>query len=34
MIFIAAKFRVRSEDADAWPEITPEFAKATRSVQG
>ena len=30
MIFIAAKFRVRPEDADRWPEISAEFTAATR----
>lgn len=34
MIFIAAKFRVRPEDADAWPEITAEFTEATRAEPG
>jgi quinol monooxygenase YgiN len=34
MIFITAKFRVRPEDADAWPEITREFTEATRSEPG
>ena len=34
MIFITAKFRVRSEDADRWPEIVGEFTQATRSEPG
>ncbi|MGV9252768.1 putative quinol monooxygenase [Streptomyces sp. NPDC003697] len=34
MIFITAKFRVRPEHADAWPEITREFTQATRSEPG
>ena len=34
MIFIAAKFRVRPEDADNWPEIAREFTQATRSEPG
>ena len=34
MIFITAKFRVRPEDADRWPEITREFTEATRSEEG
>lgn len=34
MIFIAAKFRVRPEDADRWPEIAAEFTRATRSEPG
>ena len=34
MIFIAAKFRVRLEDADNWPEIAREFTRATRSEPG
>ncbi|MEV7382824.1 putative quinol monooxygenase [Streptomyces lydicus] len=34
MIFITAKFRVRPEHADAWPEITKEFTGATRSEPG
>jgi quinol monooxygenase YgiN len=34
MIFITAKFRVRPEDADRWPEITGEFTAATRSEPG
>ena len=34
MIFITAKFRVRPEDADRWPEISGEFTRATRAEQG
>jgi quinol monooxygenase YgiN len=34
MIFITAKFRIRPEDADAWPKITAEFTKATRAEPG
>lgn len=34
MIFITAKFRVRPEDADRWPEITREFTEATRAEAG
>lgn len=34
MIFITAKFRVRPEDADRWPEIADEFTRATRSESG
>jgi quinol monooxygenase YgiN len=34
MIFITAKFRVRAEDADRWPEICREFTKATRAEPG
>jgi len=34
MIFITAKFRVRAEDADAWPEISREFTSATRGEPG
>ncbi len=34
MIFITAKFRVRPEDADRWPEITAEFTRATRGEPG
>jgi quinol monooxygenase YgiN len=34
MIFITAKFRVRPEDADRWPEIAREFTQATRSEPG
>jgi quinol monooxygenase YgiN len=34
MIFIAAKFRVRPEDADRWPEIAADFTAATRAEPG
>ena len=34
MIFITAKFRVRPEDADAWPEISRAFSEATRAEPG
>ena len=34
MIFITAKFRVRPEDADQWPQIAGEFTQATRSEPG
>jgi quinol monooxygenase YgiN len=34
MIFITAKFRIRPEDADRWPEITAEFTQATRGEPG
>src|SRR3954449_9411266 len=34
MIFITAKFRVRPEDADAWPSISRAFTEATRSEPG
>ncbi len=34
MIFITAKFRVRPEDADHWPEITADFTRATRAESG
>ncbi len=34
MIFITAKFRVKPEDADRWPEIAAEFTQATRSEPG
>jgi quinol monooxygenase YgiN len=34
MIFITARFRVRSEDADDWPEISREFTEATRAEPG
>jgi quinol monooxygenase YgiN len=34
MIFITAKFRVRPEDADQWPEISRAFTDATRSEPG
>ncbi len=34
MIFITAKFEVRPEDADRWPEITRAFTEATRAEPG
>ena len=34
MIFITAKFRVKPEHADRWPEIADEFTKATRAEPG
>ena len=34
MIFITAKFQVRPEDADAWPEITRSLTEATRAEPG
>jgi quinol monooxygenase YgiN len=34
MIFITARFRVRPEHADQWPEITREFTEATRAEPG
>jgi quinol monooxygenase YgiN len=34
MIFITAKFRVRPEDADAWPRISKAFTAATRGEPG
>lgn len=34
MIFITAKFRIRPEDADRWPEIAADFTRATRSESG
>jgi quinol monooxygenase YgiN len=34
MIFITAKFLVRSTDADQWPEISREFTNATRGEPG
>jgi quinol monooxygenase YgiN len=34
MIFITAKFRVRPEHADQWPQISGEFTEATRSEPG
>ena len=34
MIFITAKFRVRPEHADRWPEITAEFTRACRAEPG
>lgn len=34
MIFITAKFRVRPEDSDRWPEIVAEFSQMTRAEPG
>ena len=34
MIFITAKFRVRPEHAERWPEITGPFTRATRGEPG
>jgi quinol monooxygenase YgiN len=34
VIFIAAKFKVLPEHADAWPEITRSFTQATRGEPG
>jgi quinol monooxygenase YgiN len=34
MIFIAAKFRIRPEHADRWPEIAASFTEATRAEPG
>lgn len=34
MIFITAKFRIRPEHADQWPEIARPFTEATRSEPG
>lgn len=34
MIFITAKFRVRPEHAERWPEIAAEFTRATRAEPG
>lgn len=34
MIFITAKFRVRPEHADRWPDITADFTEATRREPG
>jgi quinol monooxygenase YgiN len=34
MIFITAKFRVKPEDADDWPEITADFTRDTRAEPG
>jgi quinol monooxygenase YgiN len=34
MIFITAKFRVRPEHADQWPDITADFTRATRAEPG
>ncbi|MGR6319505.1 putative quinol monooxygenase [Micromonospora soli] len=34
MIFITAKFRVRPEHADRWPQIAADFTEATRAEPG
>jgi quinol monooxygenase YgiN len=34
MIFITAKFTIRPEDADRWPQITAEFTGAARAEPG
>ena len=34
MIFITAKFQIRPEDADRWPEIAGAFTRATRAEPG
>jgi len=34
MIFITAKFPVRPEHADRWPEIAADFTRATRAEPG
>ena len=34
MIFITARFLVRPEDADRWPEISRDFTQATRAEPG
>jgi quinol monooxygenase YgiN len=34
MIFICAKFPVRPEDADSWPEISRSFTESTRAEPG
>jgi quinol monooxygenase YgiN len=34
MIFITAKFRIKAEDADRWPEIAADFTQATRAEPG
>ena len=34
MIFVTAKFRVKPEDADAWPAISRSFTEATRAEPG
>ena len=34
MIFITAKFPVKPEDADRWPEIVGPFTRATRAEPG
>jgi quinol monooxygenase YgiN len=34
LIFITAKFQVRPEHAEDWPEISREFTEATRAEEG
>ena len=34
MIFITAKFPVKPEHADQWPQISREFTEATRAEEG
>jgi quinol monooxygenase YgiN len=34
MIFITAKFAIRHEDADRWPQIAADFTEATRKEPG
>jgi quinol monooxygenase YgiN len=34
MIFITAKFQIKPEYADQWPQIAAEFTQATRSEPG
>jgi quinol monooxygenase YgiN len=34
MIFITAKFLVRPEEADRWPEFSHDFTQATQSEPG
>ena len=34
MIFITAKFKIRPQDADQWPQIAAEFTEATRNEPG
>ncbi|MDN5790457.1 MAG: antibiotic biosynthesis monooxygenase [Micrococcales bacterium] len=34
MIFIAAKFPIKPEHADAWPDISRAFTEATRAEEG
>ena len=34
MIFITAKFQIKPEHADDWPEISRAFTEATRSEEG
>lgn len=34
MIFITAKFRIKPEDADRWPELSAAFTAATRAEPG